>query len=144
MFERFTASARRVIVLAQSEARRLNEDHVGPQHLLLGVLMAEHATARAVLAPLGVEPEGVRRGAVATAAVNAGVPQRHIPFSEDAKKVLEDSLRESLALGHTYIGTEHIVLGLLDDPALDLDVGAVRAAIMRRLDSPDGSRPVEP
>jgi ATP-dependent Clp protease ATP-binding subunit ClpA len=101
MFERFTASARRVVVLAHGEARTLKQNHVGPQHhLLLGVLMIENATAAAVFAALGVEPEAVRRAVLAKHGCGEDEPSGHIRFSDDGKKVFEHSLRESLAL-HT-------------------------------------------
>jgi ATP-dependent Clp protease ATP-binding subunit ClpC len=153
MFERFTASARRVVVLSQGEARSLKQDHVGPHHLLLGVLTAENATGGAVLASLGVEPEGVRRQVVAKYGQGETEPSGHIPLSAEGKKILESSLRESLERGHNYIGTEHIVLGLISDPsgdtgevltALGVRTDAVRKAVMDRLGSPGVVEPTEP
>jgi ATP-dependent Clp protease ATP-binding subunit ClpA len=153
MFERFTNSARRAIVLSQGEARTLKHDHIGPHHLLLGVLTAENATGGAVLASLGVEAEGVRREVVAKLGQGENEPSDHIPFSADGKKVLEHSLRESLELGHNYIGTEHLVLGMIGGPcgdtgelltALGVRTDAVRKALMDRLGSAGGVEPTEP
>lgn len=153
MFERFTSCARQVIVLAQGEARTLRQDHVGPHHLLLGILTAAGATAGVALASLGVEADAVRRVTAATFGRGEDEPSGHIRFSEDGKKVLERSLRESLALNHTYIGTEHIALGLISDPSAEtadvlatvgLDVDDARDAIMTRLGSAAGAAPAEP
>jgi ATP-dependent Clp protease ATP-binding subunit ClpA len=153
MFERFTASSRRAVVLSQGEARALKQDHVEPHHLFLGVLTADNATASVVLAVLGVESEGVRRHVVAHYGRGENAPSGHIPFSVESKKIFEYSLRESLALGHTYIGTEHLVLGLISDPAAGTDevltalgvrTDAVRKAVMVRLGSPGGAEPTEP
>ena len=153
MFERFTNSGRLAIVHSQQEARTLKHDHIGPHHLLLGVLTAENATGGAVLASLGVEPEPVRRQVVAKYGHGETEPSSHIPFSADCKKVLERSLRESLQLGHNYIGTEHIVLGLISDPSGDTDevltalgvrTDTVRKAVMERLGSAGGVEPTEP
>ncbi|HEX3285130.1 MAG TPA: Clp protease N-terminal domain-containing protein [Mycobacterium sp.] len=153
MFERFTESARRTIVLSQGEAEALMHDHVGPSHLLLGVLTAEGATAGTLLAPLGVDADAVRRQVVARHGTGENKPPGHIPFSDDSKKVLQDSLRESLALDHTYIGTEHVLLGLVSGSAPDageileaLGVrrDTVREAVMTRLGSAAGAEPAEP
>lgn len=153
MFERFTASARTVVVLSQGEARTLKQDHIGPYHLLLGVLTAENATGGAVLASLGVEPEGVRRQVVAKYGQGETEPSGHIPFSADGKKIFELSFRESLELGHNYIGTEHMVLGLISDPSgdtsavlteLGVPTDAVRKAVLDRLGSAGGAEPTEP
>lgn len=153
MFERFTNTARRVVVLSASEARGLQQDHIGPHHLLLGVLTAENATAGGVLAALGVDAAAVRDHAMATYGRCDGELSGHIPFSDAAKKTLEYSLRESLALKHTYIGSEHIVLGMISDPsedtasmlsALGVDIQAACDAIMARLGTPAGADPAEP
>jgi ATP-dependent Clp protease ATP-binding subunit ClpA len=148
MFERFTASARRAVVLSQGEARTLKQDHLGPYHLLLGALTAEDGTAGAVLASLGVEPAHVRQWAVERFGCAEDEPAGHIRFSDDAKKALEHSLRESRALEHNYIGTEHIVLGLAEEPEMFSAIGvradAVRDAIMKRLGSATGAEPAEP
>jgi ATP-dependent Clp protease ATP-binding subunit ClpC len=106
-----------------------------------------------VLAALGVEPEDVRREVVAKYGQGETEPSSHIPFSADCKRVLEHSLRESLKLGHNYIGTEHILLGLISDPSGDTDevltalgepTDAVRKALMERLGSAGGVEPTEP
>jgi ATP-dependent Clp protease ATP-binding subunit ClpA len=153
MFERFTESARRAIVLSQGEARALKQDHVGPHHLLLGVLTAENTTAGAVLASLGVDAADVRREAIAKYGNGEDEPPGHIQFSQDGKKALENSLRESMRLGHNYIGTEHIVLGLIKNPseetaellaAVGADADAVQDAIMARLGAAGGAEPAEP
>jgi ATP-dependent Clp protease ATP-binding subunit ClpA len=153
VFERFTESARRAIVFSQGEARELGADQVHPHHLLLGVLTAENATAGAVLASLGVEPSAVRSDAVAKYPRADGELPGHIRFSDAVKKSLEYSLRESLALNHTYIGSEHIVLGMIRDPSEDtadmlravgLEDDAVCDAIMMRLGTPAGTEPAEP
>ena len=151
MFERFTNSARLAVVHSQREARNLKQDQIGPHHLLLGVLTAENGTAGAVLATFGVEPKYVRRRAVEKFGSANEEPSNHIPFSDDGKTVLEHSLRESLALDHNYIGTEHMVLGLIEDSAtqemltaIGVPAGAVREAIMKRVGSAAGAEPAEP
>src|SRR5215210_7659636 len=103
MFERFTDRARRVVVLAQEEARMLNHNYIGTEHILLGLIHEGEGVAAKALESLGISLEGVRQQA----------PSGHIPFTPRAKKVLELSLREALQLGHNYIGTEHILLGLI-------------------------------
>jgi ATP-dependent Clp protease ATP-binding subunit ClpC len=153
MFERFTESARRAVVLSQSEARALNHHHVEPSHLLLGVLTAEDATARALLTPLGVDVEAVRAVVSARHGTGEDEPSEHIPFSTDSKTAFEQSLRESLALDHTYIGTEHMLLGLVSGPssevgeiltALGVPNDALRETVLARLASPAGAEPAEP
>lgn len=113
MFERFTDRARRTVVLAQDEARRLHHDHIGTEHLLLGLVREDEGVAARVLEAMGVSPAGVRQqvGEV----IGQGSVQRagHIPFTPGAKKALEYSLREAQQLGHEHIGTEHILLGLI-------------------------------
>jgi len=113
MFERFTNRARNVVELAQEEARRLDHDHIDTEHVLLGLLgEAEGIGARALVA-LGVSLEAVRADVERIIGRGDGAPTGHIPFTRRAKKVLELSLREALRLHHNYIGTEHIVLGLV-------------------------------
>src|SRR6187397_3357454 len=113
MFERFTDRARRVVVLAQEEARMLNHNYIGTEHILLGLIHEGEGVAAKALESLGISLEAVREkveetiGPAGTAA--SGAP----PFTPRAKKVLELSLREALQLGHNYIGTEHILLGLV-------------------------------
>jgi ATP-dependent Clp protease ATP-binding subunit ClpA len=113
MFERFTDRARRVLVVAQDEARNLNHSFIGPEHLLLGLLQGEGVAAKA-LGQLGVGLEEVRAKVVATVnPAKTGTRASKVPFSPEAKRALELSLREALRLGHNYIGTEHIALGVL-------------------------------
>jgi hypothetical protein len=115
MFERFTDRARRVVVLAQEEARRLKHNYIGTEHLLLGLIKEEEGIAARALAAMGVDLEAVR-GRVSEIIGEGGGeagPEGHIPFTPRAKRVLELSLREALQLDQEYIGTEHILLGLL-------------------------------
>jgi ATP-dependent Clp protease ATP-binding subunit ClpC len=140
MFERFTQRARRVIVLAQDEARTLHHDHIGPEHLLLGLIREGDGVAASALEALGISLEAVRQQVEEI--IGTGQPQAassgHIPFSAQAKKALELSLREALDLRHQYIGTGHILLGLIreDDGvaarvlvALGADLNRVRRQV---------------
>ena len=114
MFERFTDRARRVVVMAQEEARRLNHNYIGTEHLLLGLLHpAVGGLAERALGELNVTLEAVREEVSSIIGSGLQTPSGHIPFSPRAKKVLELSLREALHLGADYIGTEHLLLGLL-------------------------------
>ena len=113
MFERFTDRARRVVVLAQEEARLLNHNYIGTEHLLLGMLSESEGVAAEVLQRLGVSLEVARSEVEQIVGQGQRAPTGHIPFTPRAKKVLELSLREALQLGHNYIGTEHILLGLI-------------------------------
>jgi Clp amino terminal domain, pathogenicity island component len=113
MFERFTDRARRVVVLAQEEARHLNHSHIGTEHILLGLINEKEGVAAIALTELGISLEGVRTEVVEIVGRGDEAPAPHIPFTPRAKKVLELSLREAMALGHNYIGTEHILLGLI-------------------------------
>jgi ATP-dependent Clp protease ATP-binding subunit ClpA len=113
MFERFTVRARRVVVLAQEEARDLGHDYIGTEHLLLGLLPDTEAVAVRVLDGLGISREAVREQVVARVGRAGRTPVGHIPFTPQAKKSLELSLREALQLGHNHIGTEHLLLGLI-------------------------------
>jgi ATP-dependent Clp protease ATP-binding subunit ClpC len=113
MFERFTDRARRVVVLSQEEARRLNHNYIGTEHVLLGLLQEEEGIAARVLSSLGVSLDETRDAVEEIIGHGTGSPADHIPFTPRAKKVLELSLREALQLGHNYIGTEHLLLGLL-------------------------------
>jgi ATP-dependent Clp protease ATP-binding subunit ClpC len=113
MFERFTDRARRVVVLAQEEARGLNHSYIGTEHLLLGLLSEGEGIAARALDALGVGREAVRTEVEAAVGRGEGMPAGHIPFTPRAKKVLELSLREALHLDHSYIGTEHILLGII-------------------------------
>ncbi len=138
MFERFTERARQVVVLAQDEARLLKHGSIGTEHLLLGLLREEDSPACAVLRSLGIELEEVRaRVAEIVGVGDSGVPGQ-IPFTPRAKKVLELSLREAISLGHDYIGTEHILLGIVRENGgvasrvmlgLGADADAVREAV---------------
>jgi Clp amino terminal domain, pathogenicity island component len=113
MFERFTDRARRVVVLAQEEARHLNHNYIGTEHILLGLIHEGQGVAAKALESLGVSLEAVRAEVTEIIGRGAEAPGGHIPFTPRSKKVLELSLREALELGHNYIGTEHILLGLL-------------------------------
>ncbi|WP_143232454.1 Clp protease N-terminal domain-containing protein, partial [Actinoplanes regularis] len=113
MFERFTDRARRVVVLAQEEARMLNHNYIGTEHILLGLIHEGEGVAAKALESLGISLEGVRQQVEEVIGQGQQVPGGHIPFTPRAKKVLELSLREALQLGHNYIGTEHILLGLI-------------------------------
>jgi len=115
MFERFTDKARRVVVLAQEEARLLNHHYIGTEHILLGLLAEGSGTAAQALSADGITLDGVREQIRVIITAGASTPSGHIPFTPRAKKVLELSLREALQLGHNYIGTEHILLGLLHE-----------------------------
>jgi ATP-dependent Clp protease ATP-binding subunit ClpC len=113
MFEKFTDRARRVIVLAQEEARMLDHNYIGTEHLLLGLIHEGHGVAAKALESLGISLEDVRQNVEEIIGRGQEAPSGHIPFTPRAKKVLELSLREGLQLGHNYIGTEHILLGLI-------------------------------
>jgi ATP-dependent Clp protease ATP-binding subunit ClpC len=113
VFERFTDRARRVVVLAQEEARMLNHDYIGTEHLLLGLIHEGDGVAYRALSQMGVSLSEVRGAIQQMIGEGQRAPTGHIPFTPRAKKVLELSLREALQLGHNYIGTEHILLGLV-------------------------------
>jgi ATP-dependent Clp protease ATP-binding subunit ClpC len=142
MFERFTDRARRVVVLAQEESRILNHNYIGTEHLLLGLIHEGEGGAGTALAVLGISLEAVRQQVKEIVGQGQEALSGHIPFTPRAKKVLELSLRESLQLGHDYIGTEHILLGLLREGdglaaqilvALGADLAAVREQVLRQL-----------
>jgi ATP-dependent Clp protease ATP-binding subunit ClpA len=113
MFERFTERARRVVVHAQEEATGLNHNYIGTEHLLLGLMREEEGVAARALRELEISQDAVRERVVEIIGRGSEPPSGHIPFTPRAKKVLELSLREALQLGHNYIGTEHILLGLI-------------------------------
>ena len=148
MFERFTERAKQVVVLAQEEARALKHNYIGTEHILLGLLREEEGLAARVLESLDVTVEEVR--AQVARIIGPGdepIVSGQIPFTPRAKKVLELSLREALALKHNYIGTEHILLGLVRENEgvaarilLDFDADAekIRSEIMRVLSGPGG------
>jgi len=113
MFERFTDRARRVVVLAQEEARMLDHNYIGTEHILLGLTRVGEGYAARALESLGISLDAVRQQVEEIIGRGQEVPSGHIPFTPRAKKVLELSLRESLQLGHNYIGPEHMLLGLV-------------------------------
>ena len=143
MFERFTDRARRVVVLAQEEARLLGHNYIGTEHIVLGLISEREGIAARTLERLGISLEAVRakvEGIIGEGAQD--VPGGHIPFTPRAKKVLELSLREALALGHNYIGTEHILLGLIREGQglgaevlvnLGADLPVVREEVIQQL-----------
>jgi ATP-dependent Clp protease ATP-binding subunit ClpA len=113
MFERFTGGARRVVVRAQEEARALKHNYIGTEHILLGVLADQEDVSSRALANAGISPDQVRQEVLRSVPEGESEPTGHVPFTPRAKKVLELSLREALQLRHNYIGTEHILLGIL-------------------------------
>jgi ATP-dependent Clp protease ATP-binding subunit ClpC len=113
MFQRFTDRARRVVVLAQEEARTLNHTYIGTEHILLGLTREGEGVAAKALESLGISLDAVRQQVEETTGQGQHAPSGHIPFTPRAKNVLELSLSESVQLGHNYIGTEHILLGLI-------------------------------
>ncbi|WP_292700180.1 AAA family ATPase [Microbacterium sp. 69-10] len=115
MFERFTDRARRVVVLAQEEAKMLNHNYIGTEHILLGLIHEGEGVAAKALESLGISLDAVREQVQDIIGQGQQQPTGHIPFTPRAKKVLELSLREALQLGHNYIGTEHILLGLIHE-----------------------------
>jgi ATP-dependent Clp protease ATP-binding subunit ClpC len=145
MFERFTERARQVVVLAQEEARSLKHNYIGTEHLLLGLLREEEGVAARVFDKLEISVEEVRAAVVRIVGSGEEVPQGQIPFTPRAKKVLELALREALSLGHNYIGTEHILLGLIREEEgvatrilldLDADPEKIRNEVMQLLSGP--------
>jgi ATP-dependent Clp protease ATP-binding subunit ClpC len=145
MFERFTERARQVVVLAQEEARDLKHNYIGTEHLLLGLLREGDGVAARVLGALEVSPEDVRGEIMRIVGEGEHEAQGQIPFTPRAKKVLELALREALSLGHNYIGTEHILLGLVRESEgvaarilndLDADGDRIRQEVMRVLSGP--------
>jgi ATP-dependent Clp protease ATP-binding subunit ClpC len=160
LFERFTDRARRVVVLAQEEARLLNHSYIGTEHILLGLIHEGEGVAAKALESLSISLEAVRAQVEEIIGQGGSSPSGHIPFTPRAKKVLELSLREALQLGHNYIGTEHILLGLLREGEgvatqvlvkLGADLGKVRQQVIQLLsgyqgpaakgDAPSGSQP---
>ena len=145
MFERFTERARQVVVLAQDEARALKHNYIGTEHILLGLLREEEGLAVRVLDALDVTVEEVRGQVARIVGRGDQAPTGEMPFTARAKKVLELALREALSLGHEYIGTEHILLGLARETEgvaarilLDFDADAerIRNEVIRRLSGP--------
>src|SRR5688500_16722663 len=149
MFERFTDRARRVVVLAQEEARLLNHNYIGTEHLLLGLIHEGEGLAAKALESLGVSLDQVRSQVEDMIGVGTATPQGHIPFTPRAKKVLELSLREALQLGHNYIGTEHILLGLLREGEgvaaqvlmkIGLDMQKIRQTVLQAMQGYQGQQ----
>ena len=128
MFERFTDRARRVVVQAQEEARLLNHNHIGTEHVLLGLIADPDTVSTNALVAHGLDMNAVRQAVVAAIGEGSEAPSGHIPFTPRAKRVLELSLRESLQMGHNYIGSEHILLGLIREGE------GVAAHVLTRLD----------
>src|SRR5512135_3706091 len=150
MFERFSDRARRVVVLAQEEARMLNHNYIGTEHILLGLIHEGEGVAAKALESLGISLDAVREQVQEIIGQGQQAPSGHIPFTPRAKKVLELSLREALQLGHNYIGTEHILLGLIREGEgvaaqvlvkLGADLNRVRQQVIQLLSGYQGKEP---
>src|SRR3979411_3123653 len=150
MFERFTDRARRVVVLAQEEARMLNHNYIGTEHILLGLIHEGEGVAAKSLESLGISLEGVRSQVEEIIGPGPQEPSGQIPFPPRATKVLELSLREALQLGHNYIGTEHILLGLIREGEgvaaqvlvkLGADPSRIRQQVIQLLQGSHGKEP---
>jgi ATP-dependent Clp protease ATP-binding subunit ClpC len=140
MFEKFSDRARRVVVLSQEEARLLNHNYIGTEHILLGLVHEDEGVAARALRSLNVRLDAVRGEVEEIIGQGGSPPSDHIPFTPRAKKVLELSLREAIQLGHNYIGTEHILLGLVREGEgvacevlvkLGADLPKVRARVLQ-------------
>jgi ATP-dependent Clp protease ATP-binding subunit ClpA len=151
MFEKFSDRARRVVVLSQEEARLLNHDYIGTEHILLGLIHEGDGVAAKALESLGIGLEAVRHQVEEIIGQGGSPPGEQIPFTPRAKKVLELSLREAIQLGHNYIGTEHILLGLLREGEgvacqvlvkLGADLPKTRARVLQLMHEGGGERPV--
>ncbi len=148
MFERFTNKARHVVVLSQEEARLLNHNYIGTEHILLGLLGEPESIGGQVLASFGLTRDGVREEVAEKIGRGKSAPSGHIPFTPRAKKTLELSLREALAIKHNYIGTEHILLGLIregEGVAAQIlrdhaDLLEIRAAVLNAVSAVDSGR----
>ena len=152
MFERFTDRARRVVVLAQEEARMLSHNYIGTEHILLGLMHEGEGVAALTLDSLGIELGNVRAYIEREVGQGDKAPSGHIPFTPRAKKVLELSLREALQLRHNYIGTEHILLGVVREgeglaarAIVDggVELGELRHRVLNRLSQGTKERPSE-
>ena len=150
MFERFTDRARRVVVLAQDEAKMLNHNYIGTEHILLGLIHEGEGIAAKALEQMGISLEAVREQVEEVIGHGQTVPTGHIPFTPRAKKVLELSLREALQMNHSYIGTEHILLGLIREGEgvaasvlikLGADLNRVRNTVLQLLSGYQGKEP---
>jgi ATP-dependent Clp protease ATP-binding subunit ClpC len=148
-FERFTDRARRVVDQAQEEARMRDHSYVGPEHILLGLIHEGPGVAVRTLESLGISVETVRQRVEEIIGRGQHTPSGHIPFTPPAKKLLELSLSESVQLGHHYIGTEHILLGLIRQgdraaaqvlTGLGADLSTAREQVVRILDEHRGGR----
>jgi dihydroneopterin aldolase len=148
MFERFTERARKVVVLAQEEARHFNHSYIGTEHLLLGLLRLDEGVAAQALASLGVTIDEVREQVASIVGYGEEDPGPQVPFTPRSKKAFELALRESMHLGHNYIGTEHVLLGLVRENEgvaarvlsnLGVEADEVRREVIRRL----GDGPLE-
>ncbi len=151
MFEKFTDKARRVVVLAQEEAKLLNHNYIGTEHILLGLIHEGEGVAAKALEALGINLEQVREQVQDIIGQGQQAPSGHIPFTPRAKKVLELSLREALQLGHSYIGTEHLLLGLIREgegvaaqvlTKLGADTNKVRQQVIQLLSGYQGKEAV--
>jgi ATP-dependent Clp protease ATP-binding subunit ClpC len=149
VFERFTDRARRVVVFAQEEARLLNHNYIGTEHVLLGLVREGEGVAAQALTSMGIGLDAVRGQVEKIIGQGQAAPTGHIPFTPRAKKVLELSLREALQLGHNYIGTEHILLGLLREgegvaaqvlQQLGADLNRVRQTVIQLLSGYTGGK----
>jgi len=150
VFERFTDRAQQVVVLAQEEARMLNHNYLGTEHILLGLIHEGEGVAAKVLESLGISLEAVRQQVEEIIGQGQQAPSGHIPFTPRAKKVLELASREALQLGHNYIGTEHILLGLVREGEgvaaqvlvkLGADLNRVRQQVVELLHGHPGQEP---
>ena len=150
MFERFTDRARRVVVLAQEEARMLNHNYIGTEHILLGLIHEGEGVAAKALESLGISLDAVRQQVEEIIGQGEQVPSGHLPFTPRAKKVLELTRREAEQLGHNYIGTEHILLGLIREGdgvaaqvlvKLGADLNRVRQQVIQMLHGYQGQQP---
>ena len=148
MFERFTDRARRVVVLAQEEARALNHNYIGTEHILLGLIQEGEGVAAKALESMGISLDAVRTEVKDIIGTGGHPPSGYIPFTPRAKKVLELALREALQLGHKYIGTEHILLGLIREGEgvaaqvlvkLGADLSRVRQQVIQLLSGYEGN-----
>jgi ATP-dependent Clp protease ATP-binding subunit ClpC len=152
VFERFTDRARRAVVLAQEEASLLNHNYIGTEHLLLGLIHEGEGPAAEALRAFRIELGPVRQRLAEIAPKGTQVRPGHFPFTPRAKKVLDHALREAQRLGHGYMGTEHLLLGILREPdglaaqilvRLDVDLEQVRGRVLELAPGRPGERPEE-
>jgi ATP-dependent Clp protease ATP-binding subunit ClpA len=153
MFEKFTDRARRVVVLAEEEARMLNHNYIGTEHILLALIHEGEGVAAKALESLGISLDAVRQQVEEIIGQGQQAPSGHLPFTPRGKKVLEFSVREALQLGHDYIGTEHILLGLIREGdgvaaqvlvKLGADLNRVRQQVIQLLHGYQGKEPSGP